>query len=102
MRRRGDSIALVNLTHFFHAEQEGISDADFAVIVRGGNKQFALQAEDVLGVSLVPSASLKPPQENFDRYQQPYVIGVTLEGLVLLDLDKLVVAKGFVAEKSTV
>ncbi len=102
IRRRGESIALVNLMRFFNSDQEGISDADFAVIVTGGKRRFALQADDILGVSSVPTEALKRPQENFDKAQHPYISWVTLDGLVLLNLDKLVEAKGFVAEKSMV
>jgi purine-binding chemotaxis protein CheW len=100
IRRRGESIALINLTYFFNADQTGISDADYAVVVRGAGKQFALQVDDVLGVILVPVESLKPPQDNFDPAQQPFISGVTLDGLMLLDLDSLVKARGFVSEKS--
>lgn len=102
IRRRGESIALVNLMRFFNADQEGISDADFAVIVTGGKRRFALQADDVIGVSAVPTEALKRPQDNFDKAQHAYISWVTLDGLVLLNLDRLVEAKGFVAEKSMV
>jgi purine-binding chemotaxis protein CheW len=100
IRRRGESIALVNLPHFFSADQTGISDADYAVIVSGAGKQFALQVDDVLGVILVSDDALQPPQENFAKAEQPYISGVTLDGLIALDLDSLVRAKGFVAAKS--
>ena len=100
IRRRGESIALVNLSYFFHAERTGIADADFAVIVQAHGRKFALQVEEVLGALAVRNADLLPPQDNFDPVQFPYVSRVMLDGLVVLDLDALVQAKGFVAEKS--
>lgn len=100
IRRRGESIALVNLEYFFHSEKTGISDADYAIIVTGASKRFALQVEDVMGVALVAEKELGAPQDNFDPKQIPYVSAVTLDGLVVINLDALVTAKGFKAEKA--
>lgn len=100
IRRRGESIGLVNLAYFFNAERAGISDADFAVIVQARNKRFALQVEDILGANVVRNSDLLAPQDNFDPAQLPFVSKVMLDGLVVLDLDALIQAKGFVAEKS--
>jgi chemotaxis signal transduction protein len=100
IRRRGESIGLVNLTYFFNSEKTGISDADFAVIVQAKRKRFALQVEDIVGAAMVRDADLLRPQNNFDQAQLPYVSSVMLDGLVVLDLDALISAKGFVAEKT--
>lgn len=100
IRRRGESIGLVNLSYFFNAERTGISDADFAVIVQAKHKRFALQVEDILGANMVRNADLLAPQDNFDPAQLPFVSRVMLDGLVVIDLDALIQAKGFVAEKS--
>jgi len=100
IRRRGESIDLVNLSYFFNSDRTGISDADFAVIVQARGKRFALQVEDIVGANVVKIADLLLPQDNFDPAQLPYVSRVMLDGLVVLDLDALIQAKGFAAEKS--
>ncbi len=99
IRRRGESIALVNLEYFFHSNRVGISDADYAIIVTGASKQLALQVENIIGVVLIPEKELVAPQDNFDPAQAPYVFAVTIDGLIIVDLDRLVSAKGFTAEK---
>jgi purine-binding chemotaxis protein CheW len=100
VRRRGQSIALVNLRHFFHADAEGLADADFAVVVDISGKRFALQVEDIEGVIQLPDDSLVAAPENFDPAQLPFVTGITIDGLVVLDLEKLVAAKGFGTDRS--
>mgnify|MGYP000873222151 CR=1 FL=1 len=100
IRRRGESIGLVNLAYFFNAERSGISDSDFAVIVNAARMRFALQVEDIVGALTVKESDLFSPQGNFDPAQIPYVSSVMLDGLVVLDLESLTQAKGFVAEKS--
>jgi chemotaxis signal transduction protein len=100
IRRQGESIALVNLDYFFHSDKTGIFDADFAMIVTGAGKRLALQVVDVIGVVLVREKDLRSPQDNFDPSQAPYISAVTLDGLIVLDLDALVQARGFTAEKT--
>jgi len=90
IRRRGQTIALANLRHYFHPEAEGIADADFAVIVVAGGKRFALQVEEIEGVVHVPEDDLFPAPDNFDRAQAPYVVAVTTGGLTVLDVERLV------------
>lgn len=97
VRRRGQSYALVSLRHFFHLNAEGIADADFAVYVRAKGKQFAIQVEEIQGVIHLPRIKLLQAPETFDLAQAPYVAGVTLEGLALIDVDALVEADGFSA-----
>ena len=95
IRRRGRTIALVSLRHFFHPEHEGVVDADFAVIVVAEGKRFALQVEEIEGVVHVPKPELVAAPDNFDKAQAPYVVAVTTAGLAVLDLDRLVRTNGF-------
>lgn len=99
IRRRGESIALVNLPYFFNANRGGIADADFAVIVQVKDKRFALQVEEILGVTTLKGEDLRIPQENFDPTQISYVSHVTMDGLLLLNLEAILDADGFVVEK---
>jgi purine-binding chemotaxis protein CheW len=100
IRRRGQSIALVNLRYFFHPNAEGIADADFALIVSVLGKRFALQVEDIQGVAHLEENRLLPPPDNFDPAQLPHVDGVTIEGLIVIDLESLVRTEGFGTAKS--
>lgn len=95
IRRRGQSVALVSLRHFFHTHAEGIADADFAVYVVAQEKLFAIQVEEIHGVMHMAKGSLLPPPENFDPAQAPFMVGVTIDGLSVIDLEALVDAEGF-------
>jgi chemotaxis signal transduction protein len=95
IRRRGQTIALVCLTRYFHPEFEGLIDADFAIIVFAGGKRFALQVEEIEGVVHYPKSALVPAPDNYDRAQAPYVIAVTTEGLTVLDVERLALADDF-------
>ena len=102
IRRRGQTIALISLRHFFHPETEALVDSDFAVISIVQNKLFALQVEEIEGVQSVAVSDLAPPPENFDRTQAPYLYGVTGDGLAVLDLEAMLAAEGFGMDKKAV
>ena len=95
IRRRGESVALVSLRHFFNPDTKGVADADFAVIVLAGGKRFALQVEDIEGVIRLTKESLQPPPENFDATQASHISGITTDGLAIIDLTSLVETSGF-------
>jgi purine-binding chemotaxis protein CheW len=95
IRRRGQTIALVSLRHFFHPEFEGLVDSDFAIIVSAGGKRFALQVEEIEGVVRCPKSALVAAPDNFDRAQAPFVVAVTTEGLTILNMERLVAADDF-------
>lgn len=95
IRRRGQSIALISLRHFFHNAAEGLADADFAVIVNARGKRFALQVEEIQGVIHILRNSLKPPPDNFDPAQTPFLAGIAVGDLSIIDVDLLVEAHGF-------
>lgn len=97
IRRRGASIALVSLKHYFYPRAEGLADADFAVVVRAGGKRFAVQAEEIEGVSHINRGDIAEVPENFDARQRPHVGGVTADGLVMLNMESFVAEPDFAA-----
>ncbi len=97
IRRQGQSITLVSLRHFFDRGAEGVYDADYALIVGAGSKRFAIQAEDVDGVLRLDPEAVRPPPDNMDPSQRPYVSGVTADGVVILSMESLVAADHFAA-----
>jgi chemotaxis signal transduction protein len=100
IRRRGRVIALVNLERFLRGPLQGIADADIALVVRVRGKTFALQVEEIYGVTRLPRKSVLPVPENFDKAQARYVSGVTLSGMTILSLERLVEAEGFAAGRA--
>lgn len=95
IRRHGHSITLVSLRHFFNPAAQGVYDADYALIVQAAGKRFAVQAEDVEGVGRADPEEVRSPADNMDPALRPYVDGVTLDGVILLSLEKLVAARHF-------
>ncbi len=95
IRRRGATTALVSLRFFFFPQTEGLIDEDLAVVVTARRKTFALQVEDVEGVQPLIKSQLRPVPDNYVRAVAPYLMGVTPDGMALLDMDRIVSSEGF-------
>ena len=95
IRRRGQTIALVNLRFFFNPNAEALADEDYAVSVRARNKLFALQVEDVEGVLLLQKATILPVPESYNAKLRPYLLGITLDDMAVIDLNEIVVTPNF-------
>lgn len=99
IRRRGQTIALVNLRFFFYPQTEGLIDEDFAVSVLVKNKLFAFQVEDVDGVLPLSKSDILPVPDSYDKAIGQYLKGITQDGLAILDLKKIVLTEGFGTSK---
>lgn len=99
IRRLGKTLALASMRRFLHPNDEGLVDAAYAVIVSSSGKQFALQVEDIKGVTGLSDDELLPLPANFNETMRPYVRAVTGEGLKVLNLEELVAAKGFSTQR---
>lgn len=95
IRHRGQPVALISLPHFLYPDARGIADADYAIVVLAQRKRFALQVEDIEGVSQLDKASLSIPSDSLSSEQLPYISAVTTEGLAVIDLEKFVQAERF-------
>jgi purine-binding chemotaxis protein CheW len=101
IRRSGRAIALVDIRRFFQPNIQGISDSDYAIVVSAKGKQFALEVENIEGVVNIDKKTLLPPPENLDPGQAPYISAATIDGLCVIDLDRLIDAEGFTASRPT-
>ena len=95
IRRRGSSMALISLRRFFGADSGGLADADFALVVNAGGKRFALEVEDIEGVISLEESELLSPPDNLATTQAPFISYVTLQGITVLDPDRLVAFERF-------
>lgn len=95
IRRRGQTIALVSLERFFYPTQEGVMDMDFAIIVTVRGKRFALQAAEIKGVFHLKKELVQTPPDNMNSARAPYLAGITRDGLLILNLERIVTANGF-------
>ena len=86
---RGQIVPVFDLKKLFDLPEEGLTDLHRIIIVRGNNLELGLLADLTLGVRSIPLSSLQSSLPTLTGIRGDYLKGVTAEGLVVLDLARL-------------
>lgn len=86
---RGRIISIIDLKFFFDLPRQGLTDNSKAIILKTYNMEFALLADSILGVQQIPLSEIQACLPNLTGIREKYLKGVTKQGLVVLDAQKL-------------
>lgn len=86
---RGRILPVLDLKRFFDLPEPGLNDLHRIILVRGGDLEFGLLADDVVGVQSIPLESLQSSLPTLTGIRDDYLKGVTAERLVVLDVSRI-------------
>jgi purine-binding chemotaxis protein CheW len=86
---RGRILPVFDLKKLFELPDQGITDMHRVVLIRGNDMELGLLADVVVGVRSVPRRSLQPSLPTLTGIRAQYLLGVTDEHLVVLDLERV-------------
>jgi chemotaxis signal transduction protein len=86
---RGRIIAVVNLKIFFELKSSAIKDMNQIIVLRNKDFRFGILTDEVLGIGEVNVDSLTEKFPTLDEKRTKYLKGVTPDGLIFLDADKI-------------
>ena len=86
---RGRILPVYDLKRFFGLPEQGFTDLHRIVVVDGGDFELGLLADVVTGVRNLPREALSPPLPTLSAIASEYLKGLTAEGLVVLDIERL-------------
>jgi purine-binding chemotaxis protein CheW len=86
---RGRVLPVFDLKKLFDLPEQGLTDMHRIVLIRGNDLELGLLADVVVGVRSVPRESLQPSLPTLTGIRADYLMGVTDEHLVVLDLDRV-------------
>lgn len=86
---RGRILPVLDLKKFFGLPEQGLTDLHRIILVHGHGLELGLLADSIMGVRTIPLDGLRPPLPTLTGIQAEYLIGVTAECLVALDLDRI-------------
>ena len=86
---RGRILPVYDLKKFFQLPEQGVTDLHRIVVVDGGDFEIGLLADVVAGMRVLPRAALSPPLPTLSAIAAEYLMGVSEERLVVLDLARL-------------
>lgn len=86
---RGRILPVFDLKKFFDLPEQGVTDLHRIIVVRGGELEFGLLADVVASVRSIDLATLSPALPTLSEIGAEYLMGVSPERLVVLDLERI-------------
>jgi purine-binding chemotaxis protein CheW len=86
---RGRILPVFDLKKFFDLPEQGVTDLHRIIVVRGGELEFGLLADVVASVRSVDPATLSSALPTLSEIGAEYLMGVSSERLVVLDLERI-------------
>lgn len=86
---RGRIVAVLDLKRFFDLPETGFTDLHRVVVVRGNDMEVGLLADVVAGVHELPVKRMQPSLPTLTGIRAQYLMGVTDERLVVLDVARV-------------
>ena len=86
---RGRILPVLDLKKFFDLPEQGLTDLHRIILVEGNDLEIGLLADATVGVQSIPVESLQLSLPTLTGIRSDYLKGVTAEGLVVLDVVRL-------------
>ena len=97
----GRVLSVIDIGNFLALPRRGLSDLDKLIVICNNELEFGVLADDILGVRVMPLADIQLMLPTLSGAQQEYIKGITLEGEVVLDAEKLLSDKKIVVHQDT-
>jgi purine-binding chemotaxis protein CheW len=96
---RGRIVSVLDLKRFFDLPERGLSNQNQLIVVRSGEMELGILADEVLGVTSIDLEELQPPLPTMTGIRAEYLRGLTAERLAVLEIEKILADRRIVVEK---
>lgn len=96
---RGRILPVLDLKRFFGLPEKGIGDLHRIILVRGGDLELGLLADDITGLRTIPVASVQPAPPTLTGIRSDFLKGVTAERLIVLHLARILADPGIIVNE---
>ncbi len=96
---RGQIISVVDIKKFFDMPDRGLSDLNKVIIIHDDAMEFGVLADSVLGVRILPTSEIQPSLPTLTGIRAEFLMGVTKEGMVILDGRKLLADENIIVHE---
>jgi purine-binding chemotaxis protein CheW len=86
---RGKILSVIDIRKFFDLPVKGLSNLNRVLVVKTPEMELGILSDFILGVRVIPKRSIHPALPTLTGIRAKYLHGVTDEGLVLLDVLKI-------------
>ncbi|MBN8724940.1 MAG: purine-binding chemotaxis protein CheW [Acidobacteria bacterium] len=96
---RGQILSVMNLKTFFNLSDADIKNSPKLIVVSVGEMTLAFLADDVIGESRISLLELQTSLPTLNEKQSEYLIGITKDQLIVLDIVKLLMDKKIIVNE---
>jgi purine-binding chemotaxis protein CheW len=96
---RGQIVSVLDLKRFFDLPEKGLINQNQLIVVRSGEMELGILADEVLGVTSIDLEELQPPLPTMTGIRAEYLRGLTAERLAVLEIEKILADRRIVVEK---
>ncbi len=86
---RGEIISVVDLKVFFDLPDQEFTNLSQVIILTSDEMEFGILADEILGVTEISKNDIQPSLPTLTGIREDYLKGITGNGMVVLDEDKL-------------
>lgn len=97
---RGRIVSVIDLKPIFGLPDSGFGPTSSVIILQSPGIEFGLLADEISGLAAIPISSIQPSLPTLTDVRAEFLLGVTAEGLVLLDAGKLLSDKKLVIDET--
>lgn len=96
---RGQILSVIDLKKLFELPEKGLTDLNKVIIIHNESMEFGILADVVLGVRAILMEEIQPPLPTLTGIREEYLIGITRERVIILDLEKLLTDKNIIVHE---
>jgi len=86
---RGEILPVIDIKKFFDLPEKGLTDLNKVIVLESKDMVFGVVADVISGVRRIQRASIQPSLPTLSGIRENYLLGVTVERIVILDAEKL-------------
>lgn len=86
---RGEILSVLDIKRFFNLPSQGLGDLNKMVVLHLGKMTFAILADEIVGTRKLDETRLERALPTHSRIRTDYLRGVSAEGIMVLDGEKL-------------
>jgi purine-binding chemotaxis protein CheW len=96
---RGQILSVLDIKKFFDLPEKGITDLNKVIILHSHDMEFGILADVIVGIRSVPVAELQSQLPTLTGIRAEYLRGITGDRLVVLDGQKLLLAREIIVRE---
>lgn len=82
-------LSLIDLCHFFDLPQTSEIIGKNVIVLEQGDMEFGILTDGMTKISLIPLCEIQPPLPTLTAIRQEFLKGITHDGRIILDAQKL-------------